>query len=69
MGLRHPELYEIGKPVSVITAPTIIVKAELYRGSGPVAEQANLVWSSMTELTPPILWDLITSGARQMRVW
>ncbi|HVM98308.1 MAG TPA: hypothetical protein VMT89_18070 [Candidatus Acidoferrales bacterium] len=45
--IRHPELYEIGKPVKVWTEPKLIVKSLIYQGSGIVAEQANIFWESL----------------------
>lgn len=56
MGIKHPELYEIGQPVEVKLEPRIMVKARLYRGDGETARQAELFWSSMTEQTPAQRW-------------
>ena len=56
-GIPDCHLYEIGLPVEVgqMNGSTF-VKAELYRGEGPTAKQANIVWSGLTEVTPPKRW-------------
>ncbi|WP_201401980.1 hypothetical protein [Kaistia sp. 32K] len=57
MGLENPQAYEIGRPVDVtIRDNRTFVKAQLYRGSGPLARNANNVWESMTQLNPPARW-------------
>lgn len=48
---------EIGFPVDVsINDKRTFVKAQLFSGSGPLAKNANMVWSSLTELSPPARW-------------
>lgn len=56
-GIPKPELYEIGRPVQVrIDGRSTFVKAELYSGDGEVAANANMVWESLTQLSPPARW-------------
>ena len=53
-GIDRPELWEIGTPVSVrFDGASTFVKAQLFSGATPLAENANLVWDSMTKLNPP----------------
>lgn len=48
---------EIGFPVAVdISDKRSFVKAQLYQGTGDLAKNANMVWSSLTELSPPKRW-------------
>jgi len=57
IGIPNPELYEIGQPVQVrVEGAKTFVKAELYSGNGPTAENANMVWESMTSQQPPKRW-------------
>lgn len=60
LGIRHPELFEIGKPVKVKGSGTkddpIVVKAIIYRGPGRAAEQAEIWWDSRTRQYPPQDW-------------
>lgn len=57
LGIPNYPLYEIGRPVEVgQRGKSTFVKAELFTGEGPAAEHANIVWSSMTEITPPQRW-------------
>ena len=56
-GIPDYLLFEIGKPVEVRAAePSTFVKAQIYSGSGQMAEKANQVWESLTELNPPARW-------------
>lgn len=56
-GIPGHELYEIGRPVDVRQdGKTTFVKAEIYSGEGPAAENANNFWSSLTDLKPPQRW-------------
>lgn len=56
-GIVRPEVYEIGRPVDVaINDKTTFVKAQLYRGDSDLAENANMVWKSLTEVVPPYRW-------------
>lgn len=54
----NPYLWEIGHPAEVRTdaADRTFVKALLYQGEGKVAEAANMVWDSLTKLSPPARW-------------
>jgi hypothetical protein len=53
----NPYQWEIGHPVAVSSDQgRTLVKAVLYRGDGPLAANANLVWESMTRLSPPARW-------------
>lgn len=56
MGIDNPHLWEIGVPVDVVVEPRILVKGEIYRGSGISAEKANFFWASLTEQDPPQNW-------------
>lgn len=57
MGIPNYELFEIGRPIDVrVSSGSTFVKAQVYRGEGPAAEQANGFWSSVTDLTPPKRW-------------
>lgn len=48
---------EIGFPVAVdIGDSRSFVKAQLFSGTGDLARNANMVWSSLTELSPPKRW-------------
>lgn len=63
-GIPGAELYEIGRPVDVQQdGKTTFVKAEIYSGTGPAAENANMFWSSITELNPPQRWYPSVGGA------
>lgn len=63
-GLPNPELYEIGRPVAVrADGKRTFVKAELYQGEGDVAKNANMVWESMTKVTPAARWYPSVGGA------
>lgn len=60
----NPYLWEIGRPVEVTArGDATLVKAELYRGDGPVAANANMVWESMTGISPPARWFPSVGGA------
>lgn len=64
IGMKDAMSYEIGRPVAVdVKGEKTFVKAELYQGSGPLAEQANMVWESMTQLNPPARWYPSVGGA------
>jgi hypothetical protein len=61
IGLKHniPNhlAYEVGKPVDVrFDTDRTFVKAELYQGESPMAQNANLVWDSLTKQNPPSRW-------------
>lgn len=64
LGMANAMSYEIGRPVAVdIKGEKTFVKAELYQGTGALAEQANMVWESMTALNPPARWYPSVGGA------
>lgn len=53
-GIERPELWEIGTPVDVrFDGSSTFVKAQLFSGDTALAENANMVWDSMTKLNPP----------------
>lgn len=57
LGIEKPALWEIGAPVDVrVDGVSTFVKAQLFTGDTPLAEQANMVWDSMTRLNPPRKW-------------
>jgi len=57
LGIPNYELFEIGRPIDVrLDRGSTFVKAQVYRGEGPAAEQANGFWSSVTDLSPPKRW-------------
>lgn len=63
---RHPDwlLYEIGRPLEVkVDGAATFVKAQLYQGATDLARNANLVWESLTQLTPPARWYPSVGGA------
>lgn len=64
IGMKDAMSYEIGRPVDVaVRGEKTFVKAELYQGTGHLAEQANMVWESMTALNPPARWYPSVGGA------
>ncbi len=64
IGMKNAMNYEIGRPVDVtVDGQRTFVKAELYQGSGALADQANMVWESMTGLNPPARWYPSVGGA------
>jgi hypothetical protein len=57
LGVPDYLTYEIGKPLDVRQRDgSTFVKAMLYKGEGPLAEKANMVWDGMTKITPPFRW-------------
>lgn len=63
-GIQNPMAYEIGRPVDVrVRDNRTFVKAQLYRGTGELARNADMVWSSMTEINPPARWYPSVGGA------
>jgi hypothetical protein len=63
-GLPNFMEYEIGRPIDVgFSEGRTFVKAQLYRGDGALARNANMVWESMTRLTPPARWYPSVGGA------
>jgi len=64
LGIPDYQSYEIGRPIDVGQSGTkTFVKAEIYSGSGPAADKANMFWSSITDLTPPARWYPSVAGA------
>ena len=64
LGMKDAMSYEVGRPVAVdIKGEKTFVKAQLYEGHGPLAEQANMVWESMTAINPPARWYPSVGGA------
>lgn len=48
---------EIGFPVdAVINDKRTFVKAQLYKGESRLAKNANMVWESLTAISPPARW-------------
>lgn len=63
-GIGDYAKYEIGRPVDVrVHDGRTFVKGQLYRGDGPMAERANEVWDSLTNLSPPARWYPSVGGA------
>jgi hypothetical protein len=63
-GIDNPQAYEIGMPVEVTFRDgATLVKAELYSGDTPLAGNANMVWDSMTKLSPAKRWYPSVGGA------
>jgi hypothetical protein len=63
-GIQNPMQYEIGKPVEVrIEKKHTFVKAQLYTGQSDLARNANMVWESMTAISPPARWYPSVGGA------
>lgn len=55
--IDDPQLWEIGSPVDVrVDGISTFVKAELFTGETPLAQRANMVWDSMTKLSPAKKW-------------
>lgn len=63
-GMKDANLYEIGRPLEVSSRDgKTFVKGCIYSGSGPAAEQANIFWSSLTDINPPQRWYPSVGGA------
>lgn len=63
-GMPGHELYEIGRPIDVRQdGARTFVKAEIYSGDGPAAENANTFWHSITGVNPPHRWYPSVAGA------
>lgn len=63
-GIADYAMYEIGRPVEVkVAGGRTLVKGQIYKGSGPVADKANQFWSSLTEISPPQRWYPSVGGA------
>lgn len=56
-GIPNYQSYEIGRPVDVkLNGTRTFVKAQLYKGDSSLAENANMVWDSMTKISPAAHW-------------
>ena len=64
LGMKDSNLYEIGRPAEVsVRDGKTFVKGVVYSGTGPAAEQANIFWSSLTDINPPQRWYPSVGGA------
>ena len=62
-GIDAPEEWEIGVPVETrVSGNKTFVKGRLYRGDTALAAKANMVWDSMTKLSPPKRWYASVGG-------
>ena len=53
----NPYLWEIGRPIDAkIDGTATYVKAQLFTGEGQMADNANMVWDSLTRINPPARW-------------
>lgn len=60
--------YEVGRPVEVrFDGNKTFVKACLYSGDTPLAHNANVVWDSMTKLSPPKRWYASIGGTTRAK--
>ena len=67
-GTREGVEAEIGFPVAVdISDKRSFVKAQLFKGTGALANNANMVWASLTELSPPKRWYPSIGGATLLK--
>lgn len=63
-GIPDYMAYEVGVPVEVrIESDHTFVKGELKKGDGLAALKANMLWSSLTEVSPPERWYPSVGGA------
>jgi hypothetical protein len=63
-GLANFLDYEIGKPIAVrVDGKSTFVKAQLYQGAGARADNAKMVWDSLTSQIPPSNWYPSVGGA------
>ncbi len=63
-GLPNFMEYEVGRPVAVqVDGKRTFVKAQLYSGDSPMARNANMVWSSLTQQKPAAVWFASVGGA------
>lgn len=71
-GISDPESWEVGVPVETrVDGRSTFVKARLYSGDTPLASRANMVWDSMTKLSPPKKWYASVGGkplAKSIRI-
>ncbi len=63
-GIPNYEAFDIGRPVQVrADKDCTFVKGQIKSGTGPAAEQANLFWSSLVDVNPPVRWYPSVGGA------
>lgn len=63
-GISDPESWEVGIPEEVsVDGGTVFVKARLFKGDTQLAERANMVWDSLTKLSPAARWYASVGGA------
>lgn len=64
-GIQDPESWEIGIPEDVrVDGDSVLVKARLYKGDHTgLSAKADMVWDSMTRLSPPARWYASVGGA------
>jgi hypothetical protein len=63
-GIPNYASYEIGHPLEVKQrGSSTFVKAEVFSGEGPIAEKANMLWTSVADLKPPQRWYPSVGGA------
>lgn len=63
LGIPDYLSYEIGLPVEVRqSGRSTFVKGEIYQGTGPSAEKANIFWDSITNLVPKTPWYASVGG-------
>lgn len=64
LSAAETQSHEIGRPEEVrVDGQSVLVKARLYKGDTPLAANANMVWDSMTKLSPPKRWYASVGGA------
>lgn len=64
LGIPDYASFEVGKPLEVRQdGKSTFVKSEIYSGSGPAAEKANHLWSSLVDISPPARWYPSVAGA------
>lgn len=63
-GTDDYQLFEVGRPVDVnFKGSSTFVKAQLFDGKGRVADKANYMWETMTQVNPPVNWFPSVGGA------
>lgn len=67
-GIVDYAAFEIGRPVQVrVAGRDTFVKAQIFTGTGPMADNANRFWQSITQLHPPQRWFPSVGGAVMAR--
>jgi hypothetical protein len=71
-GIPDYMTFEVGKPCEVSMAgKNTFVKAQIYTGSSPMAKNANMLWDSLVNQSPPCRWYPSVGGsvlAKSVRV-